>query len=480
MGIFTRFRQGFIGLLCLTAFAACSPKPTAQTQNIVAENTPPFALTLTNTETDKWRFDIDLFEPQSALIFSRSRHDYRAQTYVPVSAGAQLKRIGGFDTIIFDEGVMSASFEITPFTETLPGTYTHFIPFSDGGQAVYLGAFELLRVTNVEAVTDLQGNIDAWNGEQFDIPFHLKSDTDILLNGDILSGYAETTIHGNGPYAYIGPTALVEGQSFSGVLDPGLPEWLVETLDEDLSKIFKGLEGGFGYDLENRATIMFAFRGYDTQGFSNTGGVLPGGLMVMETSGDAMREPNERLRGYLQWFLTHESTHLFQHPDGVTYADKSDSWILEGGANAITHTLLNRVKTIPNEVIQNRYKDGFAYCVDAIQNASMADITRRDNQSHYDCGDFVFRISDAALPQHDVFDIWAALLTQANDENSYDSEDYFTALRNLGAEENLVKRLESFVAGPVENPATELREMMASVGIKASLKDGELMSIQFP
>ena len=480
MRVFTNFRGRFIVLLCLAVLAACSPKPATQAPDVPTKDHPAFSLTLTNIEAEKWRLDIDLFEPQSALMFSRSKHDYRAQTYIPLSPGVDLKRIGGFDTLIFDAGVTKASFEITPFTQTLPGTYTHFIPFSDGGQAVYLGGFELLRVANVQAVTDLQGDLDSWDGEQFDIPVHLKSDTDILLNGEILPGSAETSIHGNGPYAYIGPAELVEEKSFSGVLDPGLPNWLVETLDDDLSKIFSGLEDGFGCGLENKATIMFAFRGFETEGFSNTGGVLPGGLMVLEASGDAMREPNERLRGYLQWFLTHEATHLFQHPEGVTYADKSDSWILEGGANAITHGLLDTLKTVPNDIIQSRYRDEFEYCAASIQNSSMAEITLRNDQSHYDCGDFIFRIANAALPQHDIFDIWAALLTQSSDDKSYDTADYFAALRALGAQENIVVRMEAFVAGPVQDPAKELQEMMETVGIQTTFKDGGLTAISFP
>ena len=191
MGVFTNFRSRCIELLCLVILAACSPKPATQAPDVPTEDHPPFSLTLTNTDGGKWRLDIDLFEPQSALIFSRSRHDYRTQTYFPLSPGVELKRIGGFDTLIFDVAVTKASFEITPFTQTLPGTYTHFIPFSDGGQAIYLGAFELLRVANVQAVKDLQGNLDGWDGDQFDIPVHLKSDTEILLNGENLRSHNE-------------------------------------------------------------------------------------------------------------------------------------------------------------------------------------------------------------------------------------------------------------------------------------------------
>ena len=480
MSILNSLQSGFIGL-GLIGLAACSEPASLEEADAGVTNTEtPFAMTLSDLENGLWRLDIDLFEHQNALMFSRSKHDYRLQTYKALSEGAALKRIGGFDTITFDPGVMRASFEVTPFTDTLPGTYTPYIPFSDGGQAIYLGAFELLRVENTDTVESLQGDLDVWDGQQFDIPITLNTKDSILLDGEISRGRAQAIVHGNGPYAYLGPTPLVEGKNFSGVMDPGLPKWLMTGFDDNLSIIFDALRDGFGHDLEDKATIMFAFRGYETEGFSNTGGVLDKGLMVLETSGDAMREPNDRLRGYLQWFLTHEATHLFQHSGEVRYADKSDSWLTEGGANAVTHYLSDKLQTITDEVIQKGYQDSFGYCVSAIKNASMAEITRRNDQSHYDCGDFVFRISDAALPEHDLFDLWDALMAESGEDKTYDTAKYFSALRKLGADEALVIRLEAFVAGPVSDPTLELSEMMQEVGIVANIEDGTLKSILFP
>ena len=479
MSVLTVIQHGVFGL-ALVALAACSQEPDEKSDAPSAKPEAPFSLTLSDVGNGLWRFDVDLNEPQNALMFSRSRNNYRLQTYTALSSGVKLERIGDFDTIVFEPGVMRASFEVTSFTDTLPGTYTPYIPFSDGGQAIYLGAFELLRMVNSGAVADLKGNLDAWDGEQFNIPVHLKTENSILLDGEVHSGSAQTIVNGNGPYAYLGPTPLVEGKNFSGVMDPGLPDWLMEGFDEDLSKIFAALQDGFGRDLEDKATIMFAFRGYETEGFSNTGGVLDGGLMVLETSGDAMREPNDRLRGYLEWFLTHEATHLFQHSNEVRYADKSDSWITEGGANAVTHYISDKLDTITDEVVQKRYQDAFDYCVSSIKNSTMAEITLRNDQSHYNCGDFVFRISDAALPEHDLFDLWDAVLVQAGEDRTYDTPKYFAALRELGAKERLVTQLEDFVAGPVIDPATDLSEMMQDVGIIADVEDGKLKSIQFP
>jgi len=179
---------------------------------------------------------------------------------------------GGAIRALFDPGITQAQFKLVPFTQTLPADYTPFLPFTDGGLAVYLGAFELLRVDSIDVVEALQGNLDAWDGTQFDIPIEFKTKGTVLLSGKIFTDNAQAIINGSGPYAYIGPTVLVTGNSFSGVLDPGLPNWLVEDLDEDLSELFFALETGFGRELKQKASILFAFRGYETDGFSNTGG----------------------------------------------------------------------------------------------------------------------------------------------------------------------------------------------------------------
>ena len=464
--------------LAVLLLMACSrdSKPEINTP----ANLPPFSLILSDLGDGSWQLNVTLTEPQAALMFSRSSADYRRQTYTALSEGARLERIGGFDTILFDPGIMQAQFKLVPFTQTLPADYTPFLPFTDGGLAVYLGAFELLRVDSIDAVEALQGNLDAWDGTQFDIPIEFKTKGTVLLSGKIFTDNAQAIINGSGPYAYIGPTVLVTGNSFSGVLDPGLPNWLVEDLDEDLSELFFALETGFGRELKQKASILFAFRGYETDGFSNTGGALPGGLLVLETSGNAMRNPNERLRGYLQWFLTHESAHLFQYLSDKDYADLEDSWIVEGGANAITHSILADLDTIPDEIVQERYRQGFTHCIGEIQNSSMAEITRRRNQSHYDCGDFIFRISEAALGDHNIFELWDAIMAQSGAEETYNTATYFETLRAHGVDEALVTRLEAFVEGPVIHPVKELQEMMEAVGIKADIKDGALTSIAFP
>ncbi len=480
----------FIALLVLPftlALMACSPtdkqegiKPSTVVKSV------PFSLTLRQIDDASFELSVDLNEPQSVLFFSRSQQDYRLNTYESLNSEAKLVRVGGFDTIVFQPGATQALFRVTAYTGPMPGTYTAFVPFTDGGQAVYLGAFELLRAESTEAIEQLGGDLDSWDGDQFDIPVRLETTGRIMLNGVVTDNSTELTIKGSGPYAYLGSGALVEGESFSGILDPGLPKWLANSFDSELGLIFKALEQSFGRTLDDKASIFLAFRGFEPEGVSNTGGAMSGGQLMLEMSGSMFREPNDRLKGYIQWFLTHEAAHLFQQAgNDIPYSERSDSWLLEGSANAITHILLSDLGTVPDDVIQRQYELAYEFCIESIKGASMAEITERHDQSHYDCGDFLWRVADAALPNQTVFDLWKGMTERAvakdgEDIVSYNTESFFEELTRRGIADEIIVDMRGFVSGPNPNPSETLRALMQQTGITATFSEDKLTKITFP
>lgn len=476
-----------VSIIALMSVLGCSPSSNKESfEPLATLATPPFSLKLTQSREGKFQLEINTDRPGRTLFFSRSANNYRMKTYTAVGSSAALSRIDGFDTIQFAPDSQRAVFEIEPYTGNLPGTYTAFIPFTNGGQAIYLGAFELLRADNVEAVKALAGNIDVWQGEQFPIPLTLNAPAQILLNGERHTRAVNLTIQGNGPYAYMGPGKTIEGKNFIGLLDPGMPAWLAKSFDDDLAKIFEALERRFGRSLNSKASVLFAFKGYEPEGISNTGGVLPGGQMVLEMSGSLFETPNERLKGYIQWFLTHESAHLFQYSDkNISYSETADKWLSEGSANAVSHIILTELGTVPASVVQSRYAQSYEYCVASIKGSSMAEITKRDDQSHYDCGDLVWRIVDAALPEDDVFTLWNLLIKHAKrkagtDNIQYSTQHFFDMLAARGLNSDLSAALRAFIAGPNPDPAAALKDMMTLSGIQADFDEGTLTAIVFP
>ena len=486
----------FISIFIL-ALQGCNPS--FERENVekadvlkVSENIPPVAMSLSQGAQSLWKLDLklseskdtDILTSERVMIFSRSAGDYRSQRFKHLSGAVTLERIGGFDTLVFAPGETQASFEITPLPVTINGTYDPFIDFSDGGLAIYLGAFELLPVATTKAVVELSGDVDNWSGEQLPLPIHVKTSNTLIVNGEYISdGEVELTIQGGAPYAYTGPSRISRGSSYVGVVDSGLPSWILDSFDDDLAQLFDFYEGAFGASLPKLATLLFAFGGAESPGLSNTGGVLPGGQIVLDVSGELMMTPEPRIAGYLKWFLAHEAAHLFQNNSGLNgYSDQSDSWISEGGANAMVDVAFTRMDGIDQNVRQARMGQAYDACIQSIQGTNMTELIRRNDQSHYDCGQVLWWIADASVSQADIFGIWNEMASnvKAAEQTTFNRELFFETLETLGTGKGIIAEMKAVLDGPNTNPDQTFRKLIEDSQLRVMFEDDSLVSIEYP
>lgn len=493
------FFRGFVALLIsifILALQACNPSFSDKKEDSKdvlksSEIIPPVAMSLSQIEQTLWKLDLklpeikdkDILKSERVMIFSRSRGDYRRKRFKHLSGAATLERVGGFDTLIFAPGETQASFEITPQPVTINGTYDPFIDFSDGGLAIYLGAFELLPVATTEAIIELDENIDNWSGEQLPLPIHVKSSDTLILNGEYINdGEVELTIRGGAPYVYMGPSRISRGTSYIGVVDNGLPSWILESFDDDLAQLFDFYDGAFGVPLPKLATLLFAFGGADSPGLSNTGGVIEGQI-ILDVSGSLMVTQEPRIIGYLKWFFAHEAAHLFQKNSELEgYSDQSDSWISEGGANAMVDVAFTQMDGIDENVRQSQMGQAYDACVQSIEGSNMADLIRRNDQSHYDCGQILWWIADASITQADIFRIWNEMVAnvKVNGRKTYDRELFFETLEKLGTEKGIITDMQVVLDGPNINPAQTFRKLIEDADLSAVFDDESLVSIEYP
>ena len=494
------FFRGFVVLLIsifILALQACNPSFSDKKEDSKdvlksSEIIPPVAMSLSQIEQTLWKLDLklpeikdkDILKSERVMIFSRSRGDYRRKRFKHLSGAATLERVGGFDTLIFAPGETQASFEITPKPITINGTYDPFIDFSDGGLAIYLGAFELLPVATTEAIIELDENIDNWSGEQLPLPIRVKSSDTLILNGEYINdGEVELTIQGGAPYVYMGSSRISRGTSYIGVVDSGLPSWILDSFDDDLAQLFDFYEGAFGAPLPKLATLLFAFGGAESPGLSNTGGVTPGGQIILDVSGELMITPEPRIIGYLKWFFAHEAAHLFQMNSELEgYSDQSDSWISEGGANAMVDVAFTQMDGIDENVRQSQMGQAYDACVQSIEGSNMADLIRRNDQSHYDCGQILWWIADASITQADIFRIWneMAANVKVSGRKTYNRELFFETLEELGTKKEFITDMQAVLDGPNTNPDKIFRKLIEAADLNAVFDDGSLVSIEYP
>lgn len=435
----------------------------------------PIAMTLTDGGKGDWSLKIEKKSGGEFYAFSRSENDYRSESWQVVS-GADFSRKHGFDTLKLNANQAQLTF--TPYVKSLPGTYTPFINFSDGGTAVFAGQFDLFALEDDAGLKALGGDVYNNEGELFAAPLTLKSARPILYGGQSYDGEVTLSLDGKSSYAYIGDTDITQGKDFSGVIDPGLPDWISQRFDEDLSLVFNALAERWGFDLPQKGTILLAFEGYEDEGVSLTGGALPGNMIVMQLSGERLREENPRVTSYLKWFFIHEAVHLFQKKTDKSYAHNRYSWISEGGANTMTSMIMAENDLALEGYLLRIYGDSFEFCAQALEGKTLEAAIDAGPEGNYDCGDLIGRITDAALPRHDYFEFWNSFLAGL-DENFTDA-DYFAAMRKLGADEDIVSRLEALTSDPVIDAEATLKSLMNDVGIDATFADGAMRAIAFP
>ncbi len=352
-----------LAVMTTACLAACQQGERAEAPDIeavaaIAETLPPASLLLSDGGRGDWTLQITRDPGFDAFAFVRAGADWCSDEWVSQTPGVSVERIDGIDAILFEPGAPEvARFSFQPCSGEVQAAYTPRIPFSDGADAVFLGAFSLIPLQDRAAVTALAGN-----------------------------------------------------------------------------------------------------------------------MMAFEISGDVLRTENPRIQPYLQRFLAHEATHIYQ---GKTrYEPPRHAWIGEGAAEAISLQVAMDLELADEAVRLQQYAENYALCDQALEGRTLEDAIARGNEGNYDCGDLLALIADAATGEHSLEDLWK--MSRRMGEEGYTAEHHFNAMLDLGAEPDLVARMPRFAGEVVEDPLAELRAMSEAVGIVAEFEDGELVSFVVP
>lgn len=441
-------------------------------------------LATVSAESDgQWRIRYVFERPHTALFFNRSFGDYRASTWKSVTHGVSLVRLDGFDAVLMKTPMTVIEFLFTPYTQTIPKDYTPFIPFSDGGLALYTGQFELLPETDRAAIEALHGDIDRWKGEQPMFAVRVLSDKPMVHNGEIRRREAVQVSRGDGTYIYIGEASLLEGADLTGVIDPGLPGWLRERVEPELGAIFDANRTLWGDGLSQKATVLFAFRGFEGEGMFNTGGAV-NSLLALESSGESLRNFHADILIYFRWFFAHEVVHLFQNRYAARIDARSDGWMTEGAANAMAISVLNEIGVTDEEFILGQYGEAIEKCGEYLGDGPLIEAAQRSQfDAFYTCGDLIAQMTTAVLPNENLFSFWNALLARGTvaDQHQYSTADYFDLLREKGASDLVIGLLQSLVYEQQADPEKTLLQAMNKSGFAPRFDDnGKLVEIFLP
>lgn len=460
--------------LVLTGWAASlGPAMAADTPQDPSAPAAEVAIELVENPDGTWDVTYRFAEPQSALVLSQAPVTYREWT--PLTEGVAMWRIGGMEGFVFRQPASDAKFRIKPFSGDLPAAYTPFLAFSDGSYGVLSGQFRVKPIASLAEAVAFSKSAEEWPAPVMTSQVSIASPRPV---GSQAGGvHSEFLPGGDGTIVYVGSLAPVEGDSFRGYIDPGLPPWLTDGFDADLATIFSMLARGWGKELENKARVFMVFGGYANKGLDLKGGAI-GDLLTLQMSGADLANPTPEIRTYVRWFLAHEAAHIFQMKfgnDAVLFSDSgTHAWVHEGSANTFAYRIGAALADNPDAYLAEVYAAEYKDCVAHLEQAAL--VAARDSgnfRAYYACGDLIALATDAMLPEHDLFDFWNALQTASITAVERDrAELYFQVLGELGAPAEGVGKLRSFVSEKPVDASAFVQTTMAEVGLPIALDAG--------
>lgn len=456
-----------LSLSCVAAvvpLGAAIPALGARSIHEAPEETdpPPAGVVLSRRgEAGGWRAVYQLPRPVDRLRFERKAAYHREEVWTVRTPGWEWARAEDGAQILRPTASGRSTSEVV-FTfpthdENLPKEYELFQTFSDGSVAVYSGHFhataesveggEAIAVRTLRLEPPAGGHLAA-GGELFREP----------------TEWTDPRGH-DGTYLYLGSIEPVETEHVLALLDPGLPEWVLERLHEDIPLYFAAYTKRLGAHLPWKPMVLLSFSRAETAGYSSGGGTLSA-LVQMSIRGEAWRASTPDTERHLGYLFAHETAHLW-NGQLVTYPGSSESWLHEGSADAFAHRLLREREIISPEADRARLARRLTECARGLSEGALDDAAERGEfHLYYECGEIVAWWTELVLPEReDLFSFWRDLINVARERGgTYDQELYFSRLRELGGSEESIRRLRRFVSEPLEDPFEFLLRWLPRAG----------------
>ncbi len=412
----------WFSVLLVLALAACAEPP--PTPGVTVERLP----------SGDWQATWFAAEPIQSLRFVRPANFLRERDWRIVTPGYALGRDGNAQVLnLVDDGTPSAELviEFPVNTDFMPRDYELFNLFSDGSAAVFTGHFFAVVNGVGEPLTEVE--IAAPPGER------------VVLDPQP-SPY--------GTYAYVGNIKPVEHERVVAIIDPGLPKWLATTLAVKVPELFEVYETRTGQVLEHRPLVLFSF--VPGAGSDINGGAL-GNLVQLRATGDTWHDDNPWAVRQALRLIAHEAAHLWNN-ELARFRPGSPPWLHEGGAEAFADGALFALGIIDDGAFTASMERAVNQCLNG-----------RHQGAHYPCGQLAAWWSETAVKavdaSADIFTIWGALATRAqNGDGYYDEDGYFSIVADLGMHADDVALLRRFVEQPRASAAA-LQTGMARYGV---------------
>lgn len=348
------------------------------------------------------------------------------------------------------------------------------LAFSDGGLALYTGHLVLSvhdqdPVEHLFEFIPLKGNHSIVKGKVSQLAQQWKDD-------DL-----------QGTYVYFGNTQPLKTKHMVAVLDQALPEWIQEEMMVALPQIYQYFTDQFKAPLNETPMILFSYKTSTGPGTEYSGGALPGLIQLSLKGKDWQNKSKENLAGFLL-FIAHEAAHLWNAQMVQLSGDNTESWIHEGGAEAMSLMALLQLGIYQESDVIQAYDKHLNQCINDLKTHAVSEFEKHKNFGiFYSCGAVIALLTQKAIQtkseDKDLFDLWSDLIKRINAEDlQLTTQQYFKSLLLLTNHNKTIANIITLIEEPQKQPIEFFSQVFNDLGmhIKANHEhpQKEIQSIQ--
>ena len=412
-----------------------------------------------NGKTDIWTVTYQLSKPVTQMYFYRPGRLPRDQWSVQDDNLIIKKEADDWQSINSQNGQLFKHFSIQFKSDArhTPKDYELNFRFTDGSVMLYTGHLMLA----FEPDSKPKHRITV-------IP---EADAHVLVNGKIFNQkYRWEDQDLQGTYVYFGGIEPIKTQRMLAILDPGLPQWILQRLNQDLPKLFDYYTQKTGMALDFTPVIYFSFKPSQAPGTQYSGGTLPGLIQFSIQGDDWQQETESNLIG-ISHFLAHEAAHLWNSQMIQNAGGHNNSWMHEGGADAFAvRALLHLGIFKPGDVLweHEKYMNS---CIEGLQgHALMAFEKHRQFNAFYHCGSTIALLTEMAIqnksPSSDIFTFWRSIMARVNQlQQPLSAFQYMKSLLLLTEDDKTVIHILTLLEEPQSEPIAFFSSVFKDVGL---------------
>lgn len=419
-----------------------------------AQSASPISIELLPHES-QWEVRYVLPRPARALRFVRiDRQGHRAASWAPVDSSVVIVREDGEEVVRRKDGAAfdRVAFRMAPHYVTLEKDYAPFAPFGDGGLLIHTGRFH--------ACAERCAGDDTYQ-----LVLEPPVGAHAIAHGQVAAS-VRFQDGGDGTNLYVGHALPVATPNVVAVIDQAFPAETRSRLESLLPRLMAFYGREFG-ELDTRP-MLYASRdeAHPGGGYGFQGGTLPG-QVFMHLYGRHAVFGSPAFAARMDWFFAHEAAHLYQRYPAM--ANTGDSWIHEGGADALAAVALQTLGVVDRDTVQARLQSSLETCASGI---ARHPLTRAHVEGAFDtfyaCG-FVMQMAvDVAARRASggtcgLACVWREFQGRVAAGDPWSTETFIAVVARR-ADQRTARFLEAVANEVPAQPATLLRDGLVRAG----------------